>query len=165
MLKKIKLPDYVSFLNAMFGLLSIVFSTKNEFSLAALFLFCSVFFDFLDGKVAKLIKRNDSFGKELDSLADVISFGVAPVIFAFNYLNMNVVNVIILFLFLFAGMIRLAFFNITDVKGYYYGLPITTSGFIIPFFYLIGFPKNYFVYVYLLLAILYVSPFKLKKVF
>jgi CDP-diacylglycerol--serine O-phosphatidyltransferase len=165
MLKNIKLPDYVSFLNAMFGLLSIVFSTKREFGLATLFLFCSVFFDLLDGKIAKLVKRKDSFGKELDSLADIISFGVAPVIFGFNYLDINLINIVILFIFLFAGMIRLAFFNITEMNGYYYGLPVTNSGWVIPFFYLINLPKNLFIYIYLLLAILYISPFKLKKVF
>jgi len=167
MYKLIKIPDLITLLNLLCGLGCIYYSYLTKFTAAAIFLLICVVFDYLDGKVARLTKRKGGFGKQLDSLSDIISFGIAPAVFGYILLN-TATNKIFLFvvlvLFIFAGVLRLARFNIIKIKGHYKGLPITSSGIIVPILYFINFPLNYFVYVYLILAVLMVSPIKFKKI-
>ncbi len=161
--KLIKLPDYITMLNVGSGLLSIIFSFNKQFGIAAIFLIGSVVFDYFDGKVARKMRRDEEFGKELDSLADIVSFGVAPAVFGIS-INQNLTSLILIFVFLCAGILRLARFNITDMEGVYQGMPITFSGVFIPLAYFINVEARFFPYIYLVLAILMISPFRLKKV-
>ena len=159
----IKLPDYITLLNVAAGLFSIVFTIEGIYDIAMGMLLVAVVADYFDGKVARALKREGDFGKELDSLADTISFGVAPAIFAYTVVPTNTLATLAFMVFLFCGVIRLARFNVTEFAGSYEGMPITTNGILIPIIYFTGVPFDYYPYIYLILGILMVSSFKLKK--
>ena len=162
--KLLKLPDLFTFLNIFMGLLAILLTIKEEYFFASISLLFAVAFDYFDGKIARLIKREGDFGKQLDSLADTISFGIAPAIFGFSLIQTNFA-VIVFALFLFAGVLRLARYNIMEFSGEFAGMPITVNGIIIPLIFLLKVPTDIYPYIYLFLAILMVSPLKIKKLF
>jgi len=87
-------------------------------------------FDYLDGKAARLLKKQNEFGKQLDSLCDAISFGAAPAVLGYNYGLNSWYAIVILVFYLLCGILRLARYNITSLD-HFEGLPITTGGFII----------------------------------
>ena len=163
-MRLIKLPDFFTLLNILMGLLAILFSMRGGYSLAIAFLIVAVFFDYFDGKVARLIRRHGSFGKQLDSLADTISFGVAPAIFGFSLIQTNL-SMVVFALFIFAGVLRLARYNIMEFSEGFAGMPITVNGIVIPVIYLAKIPFDMYPYIYLFLAVLMVSPIKFKKLF
>ncbi|HLC59818.1 MAG TPA: CDP-alcohol phosphatidyltransferase family protein [Candidatus Nanoarchaeia archaeon] len=173
----LKLADIFTLFNVALGLISIVFAMSDNFDYAAYVLLIAVVFDYLDGKIAVSMQQQNSFGKELDSLSDTVSFGVAPAIFGFSLMqyladirHFQITFGIISFtVFLFCGVLRLARYNIMDMKGVYQGMPITLNGVIIPLVYFAGskfYPLVYIKflpYIYLLLGILMVSSLKIKK--
>ncbi|MDR0420362.1 MAG: CDP-alcohol phosphatidyltransferase family protein [Prevotellaceae bacterium] len=75
--KKI-IPNILTSCNLLSGCLALVFVFRNEFEIASYFLFFSVFFDFFDGLLARVLKAYSTLGVQLDSLADMVSFGVVP---------------------------------------------------------------------------------------
>lgn len=162
--KLLRLPDLFTFLNMFMGLLAILLIIEEEYFFAMVALLFAVAFDYFDGKIARLIKREGEFGKQLDSLADTISFGVAPAIFGFSLIQTNLA-IIIFALFLFSGVLRLARYNIMEFNGEFAGMPITVNGVVIPLIYICRVPAEVYPYVYLFLAILMVSPLKVKKLF
>jgi CDP-diacylglycerol--serine O-phosphatidyltransferase len=142
------LPDYFSLASLSCSLIAMNISTKNHFAGAALLIMASAVLDGMDGIVARFINRRGRFGAELDSIADVIAFGVAPAVFLFSLgLNRNI-DFIILVLFVIASALRLARFNILKMKGHYFiGLPTTANGIIIPalYFILVYFKADWFI--------------------
>jgi CDP-diacylglycerol--serine O-phosphatidyltransferase len=158
----IKIPDALTLANLAFGVLSIIFSINNNFLVAAIMMLGSVLFDLFDGKVARWTKRQGDFGKQLDSLSDLVSFGVAPAIFALQFSGYQTINILIALFFVCAGALRLARFNITEMKGYYSGLPITNAGWIIPAWYFLGLP--YMIFLVILIGVLFIIPLRIKKV-
>ena len=72
------IPNFITCLNIVSGSVAVVLAIKGQLSLAVLFIFAAAIFDFLDGMAARLLKAYSPMGKELDSLADMISFGLAP---------------------------------------------------------------------------------------
>lgn len=161
-LKFLKISDMLTFLNVISGLLSIFFVIIGKAGLAAILLILAVFFDYFDGKSAK--KRNiaNEFGKELDSLADVISFGVAPCVFVF-LLSTDIRFVLVYIIFLLAGVTRLARFNVKTTEGYFQGMPITLNGLAVPLLYFIGASSIIFYIYFIIAAFLMVSSIKVKK--
>jgi len=162
--KLLQLPDLFTFLNIFMGLFAILLIIREEYFFAVIALLFAVAFDYLDGKIARLLKQEREFGKQLDSLADTISFGVAPAIFGFSLIQTNFA-IIVFALFLFAGVLRLARYNIMEFSGEFAGMPITVNGMIIPLIYLLKVPADVYPYIYLFLAILMVSPLRIKKLF
>ena len=168
--KLLKFADIFTLFNVALGLASIVFSIDNNFSYAAFVLLIAVVFDYLDGKIAKALHQQNIFGKELDSLADTVSFGVAPAIFGFSLmLTTNLkqfqmtFGIISFTIFLFCGILRLARYNIMDLKGAFQGMPITLNGIIIPLAYFLDVPIKFYPYIYLALGISMVSSLRIKK--
>ncbi len=161
--KLIKPPDIITLISILFAMPSIFSSIQRDFIYASIFMVLSVIADQLDGTIARWLKRKDNFGKQMDSLADVIAFGVAPAVFGYMLLDRNMLNITILVLFVFAGTLRLARFNISKHSDYFEGIPITSSGIIIPSLYLLRFPTNFFIYIYLILAVLMISSIRIKK--
>ena len=139
--------------------------------IAAILLIAAVLMDFLDGKVARLFNKPHPYGKELDSLADTVSFGVAPAIFGFSLMqyatNINQLQVtfgIVAFtVFLLCGILRLARYSIMDMKGVYSGMPITLNGILVPAAYFTNIPIKFYPYMYLILGVLMVSSIKVRK--
>ena len=159
-----KLPDFFTFFNLFMGLSAILFAINKHYNLSiAAFLF-AVLFDYLDGKIARLVRREGEFGKQLDSLSDTVSFGIAPAIFAFTLIK-TPFAVIMFTIFLFAGVLRLARYNIMEFSGDYSGMPITINGLVIPVIYFFNTPYTVYPYIYLFLAILMISPITFKKLF
>lgn len=162
--KLLKLPDLFTFFNVFMGLIAILLVINEEYFYAMIALLFAVAFDYLDGKIARLFRREGEFGKQLDSLADTISFGVAPALFGFSLIQTNFA-IVVFALFLFAGVLRLARYNIMEFDGEFAGMPITVNGVIIPLIYFCRVPAAAYPYIYLFLAILMVSPLKVKKLF
>jgi CDP-diacylglycerol--serine O-phosphatidyltransferase len=117
--------------------------------LASIFIFVAAVIDFLDGFVARLFKATSEMGKQLDSLADVVSFGVAPSIIVYQFLRMSIAQqeggldasiiwLLPAFIIPCAGAYRLARFNIdTEQSVVFKGLPIPAAGILIASFPLI----------------------------
>jgi CDP-diacylglycerol--serine O-phosphatidyltransferase len=128
-----KIANLVTFLSLLNGFMSIFFSLQGDFTFAAWAIIVAVIFDGLDGQIARLNHNPSVFGKQLDSLTDVVSFGVAPSIlgYTFIYRNFYVLGIAILFLYLICSIVRLAKFNIIskeEMVYYFWGLPTTMSG-------------------------------------
>ena len=127
------IPNTATSLNIFSGFLSIIFASEGDFHLSALLIFSATFFDLIDGLLARLTKTASMFGVELDSLADVVSFGVAPsfLIYKSYFIDYGVVGVLISSLPLIFGALRLARFNVQvediKIKQDFYGLPIPIS--------------------------------------
>ena len=163
MLRLIKFADVFTLTNVIFGIISILFSIKGWYNTASLMLLLAVASDFFDGKIAKIMGQANEFGKELDSLADTISFGVAPAIFGFALIQ-TPLAIISFTIFLFCGILRLARYNIMDLKGAFQGMPITLNGIIIPFIFFLDVPIRFYPYIYLVLGVFMVSSLRIKKI-
>ena len=122
------LPNVFTSLNLLCGYLSIIFTSRQEFLEACWVIVLAVICDILDGRIARLTSVTSRFGAELDSLADLVSFGVAPAFLVFNrYLaDMPFLGLISTSLFVVCGALRLARFNVTTPSGkdVFTGLPI-----------------------------------------
>jgi|TARA_B100000315_G_scaffold188858_1_gene178630 CDP-diacylglycerol--serine O-phosphatidyltransferase len=158
----IKFADIFTLVNVIFGLTAIFFAINGNYLFVIIFLFLAVIADYLDGKLARKLNQENVFGKELDSLADTISFGVAPAIFGFS-LTQTPLAIVSFTIFLFCGILRLARYNIMNLSNSYAGMPITLNGIIIPLVYVARLPIDYYPYLYILLGILMVSSLRIKK--
>ena len=92
MLRK-HIPNAITCLNLFSGCIAIVFAFQEAYLTAALFIALAAVFDFLDGFAARLLKAYSVMGKELDSLADVVSFGVAPGVMAYSFIASQAMNI------------------------------------------------------------------------
>ena len=169
MLKLLSMPDMLTLTNAIFGMLSIFCAINNRFKLAALLIIIAVLFDFFDGFIARALKKESTLGKDLDSLSDLVSFGIAPALITFLLIQSTSLLLFILtitccILFVVAGIIRLARFNTINSTSTYEGMPITINGLIFPLLLLAGL-KTILPYYLVISAILMISSFKLKKPF
>jgi len=123
------LPSMLTVSNLLCGYASIVYSTRGDFDTAAVLLGVAMVVDTLDGFFARLTHSQSAFGAELDSLADVVSFGVAPAILAFTWglWPLGRLGWAAGFVYVTAAAIRLARFNIQGMaatdKRYFAGLP------------------------------------------
>ncbi len=136
------LANSLTCLSLVFGFISIIFSLESHFTFASWAIILSVIFDGLDGQIARKNPTPSDFGKELDSLVDVISFGIAPSVlgYIFIYRTFYFWATLALFIYLFCSVMRLAKYNITPTQklvNYFYGLPTTVSGGILASFILI----------------------------
>jgi len=143
LVRNFRLADLVTIMNGVCGAFSVFSSARylltndEDYLWTALFLpVAGCMFDALDGKIARWRKSSSMLGQELDSLADLISFGVAPALLAFTVGLRTCLDTVILTGFICCGLARLARFNATvalvpkDASGksrYFEGLPIPSS--------------------------------------
>jgi CDP-diacylglycerol--serine O-phosphatidyltransferase len=126
--------------NLFCGFASILVSVRGQnLSESAWLIIFAAFFDFLDGIVARISKGASRFGVELDSMADIVSFAVAPAVLLYSYKLIDFGNWgwILGFTFIMAGAYRLARYNINarlETKGNFIGLPIPVAAFAIASF-------------------------------
>jgi CDP-diacylglycerol--serine O-phosphatidyltransferase len=107
-------------------------ATPGQLYQAALAIFFAIFFDGFDGRVARMTKTQSDFGVQLDSLADVISFGAAPALLVYKWAlaPLGLVGIFVAFAFAACGALRLARFNVLAARGekgssrFFVGLPI-----------------------------------------
>jgi CDP-diacylglycerol--serine O-phosphatidyltransferase len=126
------LPNLCTFANMLGGFVSLILTSKGLYTMAMVFIAFATIADALDGVMARLTKTSSKFGVELDSLADVISFGVAPafLLYTTHLCHLGSWGVISAGVYVFAGAFRLARFNVELVgfdKNYFNGLPIPTA--------------------------------------
>ena len=122
------LPSMFTVANLFCGYASIVYSTRGDFDTAAVLIGVSMMVDTFDGFFARLTNSQSAFGAELDSLADVVSFGLAPAILAFTWglWPLGRIGWAVGFIYLAAAAMRLARFNIQSAhidKRYFVGTP------------------------------------------
>ena len=141
-------PDIISILNLVFGFLAILMVLDNQLTYASLCILLAVVFDSVDGWVSRKLNRDDKFGfgKNIDSLADVVSFGVAPSVLLY-YMGLNMSDWaayllgIVAVLTLVCGMLRLTRYNVIADKINYHGFigfPIPGTAIILATYYLSG---------------------------
>jgi CDP-diacylglycerol---serine O-phosphatidyltransferase len=124
------IPHLFTLLNLAFGVFSIMLAMDGRYRDASLMVVGSLVADGLDGRLARLLKADGEFGKELDSLADVVAFGTAPAILLYEmYLHdFGYLGMIFAAVFPMCGALRLARFNIIKTSGFFMGVPITAAG-------------------------------------
>ena len=126
------LPNILTLIGVCLGISSIKFSLDQNYSLAVIFLLFAALLDTLDGRIARMIKGTTEFGKELDSLTDFVSFGIAPafVIFFWDLNKYGKIGWAITLIFSVCCVLRLARFNLTKINqnsewkvNYFEGVP------------------------------------------
>lgn len=167
-----QIPNIFTLLNLFFGCLAIIYTVQTGLTLtvdnsgeslvvipekiylASVFIGIAAVIDFLDGFVARLLNASSEMGKQLDSLADVVSFGVAPGMIIYQFLRLSYaqqpdgldINTLWLmpaFLIPCAGAYRLARFNIDTEQSYgFKGVPIPAAGLLIAAFPLVYWYNN-----------------------
>jgi len=153
-----QIPNIFTLLNLFFGCIAIVFALQNtieitadgqfvrlteELYYASLFIGIAAVIDFLDGFVARALNASSEMGKQLDSLADVVSFGAAPSIILYQFLRMSFIRenegvetsmlwLMPAFVFACAGAYRLARFNLDTEQNFgFKGVPIPAAGLVV----------------------------------
>ena len=126
------LPSLLTTGNLFCGFLAIILAADGRFTDAAISIFVAMLMDMLDGKVARLTKTTTQFGVEFDSIADVVSFGVAPAFMLYSFALSRLGRAAWLgaFLFVACGALRLARFNVysgVSDRRYFVGLPIPAA--------------------------------------
>lgn len=167
------IPNALTALNLILGMCAILSTFHGQFYQAALFIVAAMISDGLDGRVARYLNVSSEFGKELDSLCDLVSFGVAPAILSYAFLlkDFGVAGYVIAASFATCGALRLARFNVNTsvVKGYFMGLPIPAAGCVVATFVMMGikpagwiFPLLVTIFAYLMVSTVKYPDFKGK---
>ncbi|MFW9785251.1 MAG: CDP-alcohol phosphatidyltransferase family protein [Candidatus Heimdallarchaeota archaeon] len=144
--KLLKLKDYITLVGTSLGILALIcacFGTREFLSLGFFFITVSLGTDMIDGYIARKTKTVNEIGKELDSLSDSLTFGIAPAVLTFQSFKTNsAFDVFLLFgavCFAFGAILRLARFNISKIPGYT-GVPTPISALLL----IVYFYANYF---------------------
>lgn len=149
------LPSLCTLANLIFGLVSLGLLYSGRYDWAALFIVMGMLFDGFDGRLARFLGVSSEFGKELDSLSDLVTFGVAPAMLAYCS-SLHEMGwpwgMIAILPFPLMGALRLARFNVlTGGDGYFIGVPITLAGGLMALFLL--YPINYWIVLVVLLTL------------
>lgn len=124
-------PDLLTLMNAVCGILSIFFAIDGRIIIAVLLLMGAGLFDLFDGKLARKMNLTTEFGKQLDSLCDLISFIIAPAIIAYVMLHdITLLKALMLVYFVVSGILRLARYNVSglvDDDKAFEGMPVPFS--------------------------------------
>ena len=129
------IPSMFTLANLLFGFLALIWVIEGDFSFSASMILLSVLMDSLDGRVARRLSVSSDFGKELDSLSDLVSFGVAPAILTYQSIlrphqleYVRYIGLSIAVIFALCGAVRLARFNMLNITTHFVGVPITFAG-------------------------------------
>ncbi len=124
------IPAAITVVGLFSGFLAITTAFAGNFEYAAKCICVAFFLDGLDGRVARSLNATSAFGREFDSLSDLVAFGVAPAVLIYCWGFSHIadeIGVLVAFVFVVCGAIRLARFNVTtteEPKSYFTGLPI-----------------------------------------
>lgn len=134
LIKYLRVPDFITILNALFGLgaVFLILQDRSQVLLASIFILLGACMDGLDGLLARKLQHG-VLGANLDSFADLITFGLAPAAICYVLIP-SVFAAISSALFLITGMLRLARFNILPKTDSFTGIPITAGGVFVALF-------------------------------
>lgn len=152
------LANFVSLGNLFCGAFSIFSSINRDVHTATLFILLGVLFDFADGKIARRFRQASNFGKALDSLSDVVTFGIAPAAVGVSLANHAPVFLAVLMVFVGAGAWRLAYYMQWSGQGRPPGMPITFNGLFFPAAFLLHFSIPLLFSFFILSTLLMVGP-------
>lgn len=172
-----RLCDLITMLGTLFGVLGMVLTLNSHYTTAVFFLAICGLCDAFDGTVARMHdydKTQKEYGVQLDSLSDVICFGVLPAVITCS-IKSSILTIIISVFYVLCGVIRLAYFNTlhitgTDKKGIFIGVPITTIAIVYPLIFFIIRVLNFSLLRYVLPVVLliiglsFVLKIEIKKV-
>jgi len=178
------LPNALTLIGVCLGISSIKFALDGNYSMSIIFVVFAALLDGLDGRIARLIDGTSEFGKELDSLTDFVSFGIAPafILFFWELKNYGKIGWAITLMFSVCCVLRLARFNLTKIQkeeewkvNFFEGVPSPAGGILVlmPLIYdlsnfNIGYEvKNLTPYLSVLVSILLISKiptFSFKKI-
>lgn len=129
-MNKSSIPNIFTFINLSLGIISIILCFDGKAVYAGLSIILAAIVDRYDGQIARKFNAVSLIGKELDSLADLVSFGVAPAILVWklSLINLGFIGYFFLLIFPICGAFRLARFNVSEFKNVYMGVPITLAG-------------------------------------
>lgn len=164
------LPNLFTLSNLTLGVLSLLMTFNGNYALSAVFILCAALIDRYDGRVARLLGVSSEIGKELDSLADLVSFGVAPsmlICLIYNLTSFNIIGYALVVIFPVTGAYRLARYNTMDFENVFSGIPITIAGSILALYALMTYKSanNLVLTIVIILSLSYlmVSKIKFKK--
>ena len=177
-MSKNAVPNIFTFGNLACGVLSLMMTFEGNYLWGCIFIMIAGFIDRYDGKVARMLQVSSELGKELDSLADLVSFGVAPSILVcllYNFTDLGIIGYLLVIIFPIAGAYRLARYNTSTFNNVFTGIPITIAGSFLAFYSLVFLivgkaPTNFtassvlVTVLVLLLSYLMISKFQIKKV-
>ncbi|MBO9129563.1 CDP-diacylglycerol--serine O-phosphatidyltransferase [Bacillus sp. 165] len=165
---KSQIANIFTLINLSLGGLAILFTVKNELQLALIFIFSAALSDRFDGMVARKLGIESELGKQLDSLCDLISFGVAPALLLYQALlfEYSAPAAFFTILYIACGAIRLARFNVTESTGYFQGVPITAAGCLLTLSYFLipHIPASAFMFLLLFLSFMMISNITIRKI-
>lgn len=168
---------YIGLAAAVFGIFQ---AFEGNFMAAVFCQLIAGVCDMFDGKIARAMKRTDDekvFGIQIDSLCDLVCFGVFPAMFAYCVGVQSVAGMVILIFYVLAAVIRLGYFNVTEQtrqqqtsenRKMYQGLPVTSAALLIPILYLItllidGVTVPVFTVGMLVIGVLFIANIRVKK--
>ncbi|MEN6379659.1 MAG: CDP-diacylglycerol--serine O-phosphatidyltransferase [Methanofastidiosum sp.] len=158
----VSLPDIFTITNGTLGFLAIYFILIGNLLLASRIVFLCIFFDSFDGFLARRNNNCEEFGRTLDSLSDIISFGIVPSFIFISYGNNHLLGVLIGAIYVISGLLRLSRFNALNSQEYF-GLPITIGAIFATLLFLAEIPFYLYSMLLILASILYISNFKIIR--
>ncbi len=164
-----KSANIITLINIIFGSLALIQTMESNYVIAAIFILCAVFMDGIDGRVARKFGGMSDIGKQLDSLCDLVSFGVAPAILIYAQLLYDLpllLGVVAALIYIMCGAFRLARFNVLNISDHFIGLPITMAGFLMALLSLLAAGIDGYLALVLMLFLSYmmVRNFKIPKI-
>lgn len=164
---KAQTANVLTLLNLGLGGSAILFGVNGQLHLSLVMIFLAALADRFDGMVARKLNIESELGKQLDSMSDIISFGVAPALLLYQGIihMFGFPGLFFTLLYIGCGAFRLARFNITENNGYFTGLPITAAGCLLTLSFLAVpyIPAYFFLFIIMILSFLMISTFKMKK--
>lgn len=124
------IPNVLTVINLFAGLVAMMLTSVDQWAMAVALVFGAAVFDSIDGRVARRLNVASEFGKQLDSMADLVSFGVAPALIAYQLVFSAIgwSGYVLAAVFPVCGALRLARFHASSVRGHFVGLPLTVGG-------------------------------------
>lgn len=170
----------LTYIGTLFGFVGITYAWCGNLKMALVCLMIAGFCDMFDGKIASTMERTKQekrFGVQIDSLSDLVCFGVLPALIVLQCSGYKFLHILISDAYVLCALIRLAWFNVDEEqredfeeksRETYLGLPVTTAALLIPFFMgvagLLKLPlEKLCPWFLLLIAIAFISPFYLRK--
>ena len=169
----------LTYIGTVLGFMGVIFVWNDNIKMALICLMIAGFCDMFDGTVASIKERTKEekrFGIQIDSLSDLICFGLLPAFIVHSLTDIGLVNHIVPIGYLLCSLIRLAWFNVDEEerqdaaegkRSYYSGLPVTSVALILPLVMgigTIGLPvEKIAVWIMCGVAVAFLTPFKLKK--
>lgn len=165
---KSQAANLITICNLSFGGAAIMATLNEYYNYSVLFIFIAALLDRYDGKVARKYHQVSELGKQLDSMSDIISFGVAPALLMYEVAltDFGTAGMGMTILYIACGALRLARYNVTESNGYFTGLPITAAGTVLTltFFCINTFSPDFYMFLFPILSVLMISSFTMKKV-